>query len=213
MLIAIPLALLLGVFLYRKRNEKIAKLFDTFSVMLLSIPVFWLATLCVVYLSSDYYGIGIFKNIGLWHPSKTGFFQNIDKLILPITILVLLDVAYLTKLFKASATEEHKKPYVQSLIAKGLSEKQSINRHLLKNALIPIITLIVGALPQAFAGSLLLEVIFNIPGMGRLMYDSIYAADYNTSTAIILIVVLMTIISYWMGDLLYRKVNPKIYYH
>ncbi|NNK89270.1 MAG: ABC transporter permease subunit, partial [Saprospiraceae bacterium] len=84
--------------------------------------------------------------------------------------------------------------------------------HVLPNALVPIVTLLGSIIPGAFAGSLVLEVIFNIPGFGRLLYTSNSYADWNVSYCIIMIIAFVTVLSYLLSDILYAFFNPKIRY-
>ena len=100
--------------------------------------------------------------------------------------------------------------YIRTARAKGLSNRNVIFKHALRNALIPIITLFANFLPVLLGGSVLIEVIFNIPGMGRLSYEAILEKDYNTLMAIIYIDGIIVMFSFLLSDLLYVVVDPRI---
>lgn len=94
--------------------------------------------------------------------------------------------------------------------AKGHSNIQVLIKHILPNVWIPLITVIGGKIPAGLSGALLIEVIFNIPGMGRLMYDSIFSTDWNVVFGILVVVSLFTTVFMLLTDILYTWVNPKI---
>jgi peptide/nickel transport system permease protein len=95
-------------------------------------------------------------------------------------------------------------------MAKGTKPKNIVFHHVFPNVLIPMITVIGGKLAAGFSGALIIEVIFNIPGMGRLMFESIYNADWNVVFGILLIISFITLITMLISDILYSYVNPKI---
>lgn len=180
-----------------------------------SMPTFWIATIAVMVFTTREYDMQIFPSVGLWYQSsETSFWTMISEkwslFILPLIIIVLKDLAYLGRLVRETVATEASKSYVTTAKAKGLTKHQYALKHILPNSLTPAITLIVGALPSAFTGILLMEVIFNIPGMGRLMYTSISYADWNIVFIILLLTAFVTAASYLIGDLLITWFNPKI---
>ena len=94
--------------------------------------------------------------------------------------------------------------------AKGLSESRVYWRHALRNALFPMITMVGSAFPAAISGSVIIEVIFSIPGMGRLMYMSILSRDWPVVFAMVMLAAALTVVGYLISDLLYRWVNPTV---
>jgi len=171
------LSLLFGIFIgtYLATNEKgrWQKTFSQILYFLYSIPVFWFATMMVVYFTTDDYG-------------------------------------WWTDWFPSVAIDKLDKPYALLAFSKGLDKTEVIRKHILKNALIPTITSMASAFANAFAGSLVLEVIFNIPGMGRLLVSSMESADWNVVFCITLLLSFVTIVSFIIADILYAYVNPKI---
>ncbi len=180
-----------------------------------SIPKFWLATLMIIFFTTAEYGnwTNIFSTVGDW-PRMTGFFEmfyvSAHKLILPIIVIVIPDVAYLSRLIRASIINENNKEYIKTARSKGVPKRDILRKHLVPNSLIPTITLFAGVLPGALGSSLIIEVIFNIPGVGRLMYESIKTADWAIVFPIIMIVSILTVVIFLVADILIAWLNPKI---
>jgi peptide/nickel transport system permease protein len=105
---------------------------------------------------------------------------------------------------------EKNKLYAISLESQGLSSTRFFKKQLVKNALFPIVTQLAAIFPALITGSLIIEVLFNIPGMGRLLYDSILANDWPIVFPIVLLAGLFTIMGYFISDLLYLKIDPRI---
>ncbi len=212
-LIAIPTGVLSGF----KVGGYFDKVSNVFWLILYSMPVFWLASMLIIYFTSDAYGswMDIFPPPGSWviHEDmgfleKAGHFSS--QLVLPVICLVANDIAYLSRLTRNNIIFQKMKGFVMMAKAKGLDDRKVLLRHILPNAMIPIVTIIAGSIPAGLSGSLIIEVIFNIPGMGRLMYDSIYSADWNVVFGILIIISFCTIIFLLLADLLYGWLNPKI---
>ncbi|MBT8189391.1 MAG: ABC transporter permease [Bacteroidia bacterium] len=217
-IISLLLGILLGVFIAKNPKGKLERLTGMILYAFYSLPLFWFATLMIIYFTTDQYGqwTNIFPSIGTEvYPGESTFNQiryNFDKLILPIVCLTLHSLALITRFVRRSILNELEKPYVLTALSKGLTRSQVITRHVLPNALVPVVTLLGSIIPGAFAGSLVLEVIFNIPGFGRLLYTSISFADWNVSYCIIMIIAFVTVLSYLLSDILYAFFNPKIRY-
>ncbi len=180
-----------------------------------AMPTFWIATLMVMFFTSEEFGMRIFPGVGIWYQSgETTFWEMIASkwtmLILPIGIIVLKDLAYLGRMVRDTVAGESKKQYALTALSKGSTYKRYAWRHILPNALGPTITLSVGAIPGALGGTLLMEVIFNIPGMGRLLYTSIGNADWNVVFPIVLLTAVVTVFWYFIGDVLIAILNPKL---
>ncbi len=211
--LAIPIALLST---YHNKNV-IAKLIDNSFIAIYSIPVFWLATLAVVFLtSSEVTGLfNIFPSIGIGEIySDMSFGQQLKTamphLILPAIVVAFHTRAYIIDLVKKNMQKEMKKKYYLSLMAQGLPRKKVIFNHIFPNSLLPLITMIVVGLPASIAGSVIIEVIFNIPGMGRLLYDAILQYDWNVVYSIVLLIGVATYIFYFIGDMLYSYFDSRI---
>lgn len=211
------LAIPLGIYIAYNHKKKIAKFLSMKFMAFYSIPLFWMATLAVIFFTSSEVIslLNIFPSIGIGHiSSKMSLSQQIaiaaPHLILPAIVIAIHSGAYLSTLIKRNMLKEMKKKYYIALISRGLSRKKVILKHIFPNSILPLITIIVVGLPASLAGSVIIEVIFNIPGMGRLLYDSILKYDWNVVYAIVLLIGVATYISYVIGDILYTYFNPKI---
>jgi peptide/nickel transport system permease protein len=129
---------------------------------------------------------------------------------LPVACFSLSNLASLAMYGRASMLDVINQDYIRTARAKGLDGRAVVLKHALRNALIPVITLFSNFIPALLGGSVIIEVLFGIPGMGRLSYDSIQAKDINTVMAIIYIDALVVMFSILLSDLLYVLVDPRI---
>jgi len=216
-LIAYLLAIPLGMYRAQYRNT----LFDRASGMVLNllyaIPVFWLGSMLVVFFSTSEYGAwtNIFPSVGIWESAPGDTFgqmmaRNSGRLLIPIITLSTSLMAYISQQMRASALEELSKEYVLQLNAKGLTQGRILWRHVFRNASFPLITMLAGVLPATIGGALVMEVICNIPGMGRLMYDSVFSHDWNLVMLVVLAGSFITVLGILLSDLAYAWANPRI---
>lgn len=215
-IIASFLSILLGLFTSYYQDGFFDKLVFVFLFGIYSIPVFWLATIMIVFFTTDDFGswTNIFPSVGLFYSGDGGVLSLMMKharlLVLPIFCISIHSLAYLGRQIRASIVEEKVKDYYLTGLAKGLSPFQVLWKHSLPNSLLPFITIIIGAIPASLGGSLIIEVLFNIPGMGRLMFDSILNNDWNVIAGIIILISIVTTIFYFIGDIIYSLINPRI---
>ena len=210
-LISIPLGVLKAV----KRGSK----FDSISSFILfffySIPPFMLAILLIVFLAGGSF-LDIFPIGGLYSDfyDEMGSFDRIlDRIhhfVLPLICYTIGSYTTLTILMKNSIMDEIQKDYIRTARAKGLKERVIYLKHALRNALIPIVTGLGGFLSVFFAGSLLLETIFQLDGMGLLGYKSILARDYNVIMGLVVIQSFLMLVGQILSDIAYVVVDPRI---
>ena len=152
--------------------------------------------------------------IATWLPTiyPNTLADRILHLFMPVLVLTIVNVAAWSRFLRSSMLEVLRQDYVRTARAKGLRESVVINKHALRNALIPFVTIIVLTLPGIFAGAILTETVFAWPGMGRLFNDALQRADYNVALAFIYFITLLTVISTLLGDILYAVVDPRIRY-
>ena len=198
---------------------KPGRFFDRFSSFILfvlySLPSFWVAMmLIVVFGSGDYlnwFPITGFVSPGAGALPWYGWVGNVAwHLVLPVICLTYGGFAFLSRFARASLLEVIRQDYIRTARAKGLSEWRVIVHHGLRNALIPLITLMGTLLPALLGGSVIIEQIFSIPGMGRLGFESVLARDYPVIMAIATISAFLTLVSILITDLLYVVVDPRI---
>ncbi len=215
-LIAIPL----GVFSAVKKNTRIDRVLTTLLFMLYSMPSFFVATLLLYFFSfgSDYAALRIFPTGGFQSrdfDELTTFGQIGDialHLVLPIACLTYGSLAALSRYMRTGLLDVINADYVRTARAKGLSERVVIGKHALRNGLLPILTLLAGLLPAVLGGSVIIEYIFGIPGMGLWVVDAIYARDYNVIMAVELFSTVLVLFGLLLTDLSYALVDPRIRY-
>ncbi|MBI4475314.1 MAG: ABC transporter permease, partial [Acidobacteria bacterium] len=133
-------------------------------------------------------------------------------LILPITCMTYYTFAALSRYMRSSMLEVIRQDFIRTARAKGLSERLVVYRHALRNSLIPIITLMADLLPALIGGSIVIETIFSIPGMGLLSYEALLNRDYPLIMAIFTLSALLTLIGILLADFLYTLIDPRIAY-
>jgi peptide/nickel transport system permease protein len=133
-------------------------------------------------------------------------------LLMPAGVLTIVSVASWSRFLRSSMLEVLRQDYVRTARAKGLIERVVINKHALRNALIPFITIIVLQIPLFFAGAIVTETVFAWPGMGRLYFDALSRSDYNVALAFIYVTTILTVAATLLGDILYSVVDPRIRY-
>jgi peptide/nickel transport system permease protein len=190
--------------------------FSTFILFLLySLPTFWIATMAIIFLANVEY-LKIFPTSGLTSLGSENwpFFERMwDKiwhLILPITIYAYGSFAFLSRQMRGSMLEVIRQDYIRTARAKGLKEKTVILKHALRNSLIPIITLFGGIFPALVGGSVIIETIFSIPGIGQLAFQALISRDYPLIMAELVIAAVLTLMGLLLVDILYAFVDPRI---
>jgi ABC-type dipeptide/oligopeptide/nickel transport system permease component len=149
--------------------------------------------------------------------SKAGFEPGwvLDRawhLILPVVCLSYGHMAFLSKLSRGSVLENLRTDYVRTARAKGVTERDVLFRHVVANSMIPLITQAAYVLPALIAGSVVVETIFSIPGMGRLLVESIKSNDRELFLSITLIAGVLGLVGYLLADILYAVVDPRVSY-
>ncbi len=193
------------------------KSLSAFSTLLFSLPAFWVATLLMLLFCNPYV-FNILPSSGIGPPGGyaegTSFpgrlTQSIPYLVLPSICYTYGSLAFITRSIKISVSEILKEDYIRTAYAKGLDEKTIIRKHAFRNAMLPMITIFSHVFPFAVGGSVILETIFTIPGMGFTIYQSINAHDYPVVIAVFLLTGLITMISFLITDILYAIADPRI---
>jgi microcin C transport system permease protein len=205
----------LGVAKAVKHGSKFDYVTSFFLFVTYSIPGFMLAILLIVYFAGgrfyNWFPIGeLYSDNYLTLDFWGKVFDRIHHFILPLICYMIGSFTVLTMLMKNSLLDEIKKDYIRTARAKGLSERTVYLKHALRNALIPIVTGIGGFLAVFFAGSLLLESIFQLDGMGLLGFKSILQRDYNVIMGLMFIESILLLIGNLISDMAYIVVDPRI---
>lgn len=210
-LIAVPV----GMYAARYRGGKADRFFNLFFLLLFSLPGFWAASLLSTFITTPAYGMDWFPTLGVGEiPAGAGWWEIIGvrahHLFLPVLCLTYPSLAYLSRQMRSAAVAEYAKDYVRTARAKGLSEGRIAWGHVFRNASFPLITMLASLLPALLAGSVLIEMIFNLPGMGRLLIQATLSSDWNVVMAITLLNGLLTVAGIVLADLGYALADPRV---
>lgn len=224
LLVAIPVGIFSAVRQYSRADYIITFL----SFVGFSMPIFFLGILLLfifaVWLPESVPGFPRFPVTSVpqftWADVQSGSISALQfvgewafNLILPVTALSLISMAAWTRFMRASLLEVLNQDFVRTARAKGLSERVVLYKHALRNALIPIVTLVGLAIPGVFGGATITETIFSYPGMGKAIFDSLVEKDYNVAMAALAFLALLTAVFNLIADLLYAVVDPRIRYN
>jgi len=210
-LISIPI----GAYSALRPRGLLDKASAIFFMALYSLPSFWVAMMLIVLVASGDY-LNIFPITGIVSPGAGalpwyGWVANVGwHLVLPVICLTYGGFAFMSRFTRASMLEVIRQDYIRTARAKGLPEWKVAVNHALRNALIPLLTLMGTLLPALLGGSVIVEQIFSIPGMGRLGFESVLARDYPVIMAIATISAFLTLVSIFLSDMMYAIVDPRI---
>jgi ABC-type dipeptide/oligopeptide/nickel transport system permease component len=199
MFVALLVAFPLGVISAIYRNSWIDNLARFFALVGVSMPSFWFGPLLIIAFAINRH----------WFP-VSGRDEGLRSLVLPSVTMGLALAAILTRMIRVSLADELNQLYVTTAIAKGATRTKAIFRHALKNALIPVITVLALQFGSLLTGAIITEQIFSWPGLGRLLIQSISNRDYPQVQASILVIALTYILVNFISDLLYGVVDPRI---
>ncbi|HML23271.1 MAG TPA: ABC transporter permease [Aggregatilinea sp.] len=214
LLISIIIALPIGIISALKRYTLLDYALSTLALVGISVPVFWIALLLLQVFSIQ---LGWLPAVGMhdMREEYTGWANVVDVLkhmILPATVLSLAQTASWSRYQRSALLEVLDQDYIRTARAKGLRERRVIIRHALRNALIPIVTLIGLSVPSIVTGAFITETIFGWPGMGRLGVEAIDGRDYPIIMAVTMLSSLVIILGNLLADIAYVWVDPRIRY-
>jgi len=217
MILAFAIAIPTGMRLSRVRSKRTKNLLSIPIYLLYSIPGYLGATLLIFFFANDQ-ALHWFPESGLYpigyHADDHSYFENLmtglPYMILPMITFGYSAFSFISKLSKNLSHEELQNDYVKTAFSKGLSSGQVQRKHVLKNILVPLITLFTQILPAAVGGTLVVELIFQYPGLGKTVYDAALTSNYPVIIAVFTITGVFTLSAYFIADLLYALVNPKL---
>jgi peptide/nickel transport system permease protein len=179
-----------------------------------AVPTFWLALLLMIFFGINLGWLPIsglrslnYEYLGAYRPVPIDLVKH---LILPVFVSAFGGLAGLSRYMRANMLEVIRQDYIMTARAKGLSERDVIYRHALRNALLPAITILGLSIPGLIGGSVIFETIFAIPGMGQLFYMAVMARDYPTVMGILLIGAILTLLGNLIADVSYALADPRI---
>ena len=216
LVIAYLVGLPLGVWLAVKQNTYTDRLLTTGTFVLWSMPSFWVGMLLIIFLCNREFfywfpasGIQSLDASGDWSTLRI-VTDHLYHMFLPVLASAYISFATISRYMRTSMLENLRQDYVRTARAKGLSENVVILRHVYRNSLIPIVTTSAGLLPALIAGSVFIETIFTIPGMGLLGFESVLSRDYPMVMAIFTIGSLLSLLGILVSDILLKVVDPRI---
>lgn len=207
--IAIPL----GILAARKQYSKTDYAITVFALMGISLPTFFLATLLKYTFSIKLGWFDLYGLTGRFFSTMTPFEQTVDiayHLVLPVVTLTMLSVGGLMRYTRTNMLEVLSADYIRTARAKGLSERVVINKHAFQNTLIPLISYMSYLLPAMFGGSLITEILFQIPGIGYVSFLAITRGDIPFAMFYTTFMVALTQVSLLIADIMYAVVDPRV---
>ena len=173
----------------------------------ISTPPFWLALLLIIIFAVIW---GILPAGGAGPLDENELLDTLRFMALPVISLTIASVGGQTRYMRAAMIETLRHDYIRTARAKGLSESRVVLNHALRNALIPVVTIIALDFGALFSGALITETIFAYPGMGRLIFDSIMGNDYNLALLALLFATALTLLGSILADIAYLRLDPRI---
>ncbi len=208
LLIAFPLGIISAI----KRYSLLDQTITTFAFLGYSLPTFLTGLLLIVIFSVQLNWFPFIYNSTLQITDFSSFIEQIKQSIMPITVLALYQSAVLMRFIRSAILDELTHDYVRTAQAKGLNNFAIFKNHIIRNALIPVVTLIALDIPTIFTGALVTEQIFRVPGIGALLIDSIQRSDTPVVMAITFIYGILIVTFNLIADLTYGFLDPRVRY-
>jgi len=175
----------------------------------ISVPIFWLALMLIILFSVL---IPVLPASGVSSVGGGDFLDRARHLVLPVVTLTIFSIGSYTRFMRASTIEVMRQDYIRTAFAKGASRNRVVVHHALRNALLPVVTIIALSFGTLFSGALITETMFAYPGMGKLIYDSVMGNDFNMALVSLLFATLVTLLANLGADIAYAWLDPRISY-
>jgi len=214
-LISVAVAIPVGVYSALKQYSFLDYIATGLAFFGLAMPVFWFGLMLMLLfgVKLGWLPIGGYSTQGMDTANIfMRFLDHLKYLIMPAIVLGLQGMASWTRYTRSSLLEVLRMDYVRTARAKGLPERTVIYKHALRNALIPVITLLMLSIPQLFGGAVLTETVFSMFGIGRLLYTAILNSDTFLSMSTLMVLAILVVVFNFAADLLYAIVDPRIKY-
>ena len=208
LILSIIIGIFLGVIAAVRRGTWLDAIATFTANIGITAPIFWVGILMIYLFGMYLHWLPIY---GFEMPFNN-FTLSVRQTILPVICLTLFSLASIARQTRSSMLEIIRQDYIRTAWSKGLSEKTIVTRHALKNGLIPVVTLAGTQVRNIVGGAVLVETVFNIPGMGRLAVESIFNHDYAVVQGVVLTISIMVIISNLLVDLSYSWIDPRVRY-
>lgn len=215
LLLTLAFAIPFGLYSALKQHSRVDKFGGAVLYMMYSLPEFWVALMLIMLFGVK---LKILPFIGMesLYARDLGFWaylwDRVLHLILPTVCLTYGSLAFLSRFVRGSSLEVIRQDYIRTARAKGLDETRVAYRHVFKNTLIPVVTLLGILLPTLISGSVILEYIFSWPGVGALFFDAVFSRDYPTVMGLSFVTASLVLLSTLVADLVYTWVDPRVSY-
>ncbi|HBU03878.1 MAG TPA: ABC transporter permease [Acidimicrobiaceae bacterium] len=212
LLFAIVIGVLVGVFTARRPESPVSHGVTVFSLVGYSMPVFWTGYLLIIAFASNvrWFPIAGMRDVRLEGNRLEEWLDIAHHLVLPALTLGLIYLAQYSRLSRASMLEVLQSDYVRTARAKGLAERKVVYKHALRNAVIPVITIAGLQFGALLSGALLVETVFNWPGLGRLAADSVFQRDAPVLLGVLICSAVLVVVINILTDVVYRMIDPRI---
>src|SRR3982075_169659 len=211
-LVSLTLALPIGIFSALKQYSLFDHIATTFAFIGFSVPTFFTGLLLIIFLSVKLNWLPFIYDSTLQVRDLASLGQQVRQSIMPILVLALFQTATLVRYTRASMLENLPQDYVRTARAKGLAETSVVNRHVVRNSLIPVVTLIALSAPAVFSCAMFSEQIFRVPGIGSLLITSIQNNDIPVIMAITFTFSFLVVVFNMIADVMYGVLDPRIRY-
>ncbi len=211
-LVGVLIGLPAGILSAIRRNTVVDRVISLSAYAGFSVPTFFTGILLIIIFSIKLRWFTFIYDSRLEVTDLQTLWLQIRQSIMPITVLALFDAAVLTRYVRASMLENLPLDYVRTAHAKGLRERFVVLRHVLRNSLIPVVTLIALGVPAVFGGAIVTEQIFRVPGIGELLVTSIGTGDTPVVAAVVIIFAVLVVGFNLIADVLYAVLDPRIKY-
>jgi peptide/nickel transport system permease protein len=208
-LLSIAIALPAGMTAALRPQSWIDNLINLTAFAGISLPPFWLAILLIILFAVT---LGWLPAGGMGPPGTDDFLARLPYMVLPVLTLTLASVGGITRYVRASVMEALRQDYVRTARAKGLSQTRVVVGHVLRNAMIPVVTILALDVGTLFSGALITETMFGWLGMGKTIYDAIMGNDYNLALVGLLFATAVVLLANLVADMAYAWLDPRITY-
>jgi peptide/nickel transport system permease protein len=207
--LALIIAIPMGIVQALRRGKVLDHSLTTVSFVGYSMPTFWLGILLIVLFSVQ---LHLLPSEGPQGASVGAVLQDPRGLVLPVLTLTIVTIAQFSRFVRSSAIDTLLEDFVRTAVAKGVTKRGLVMRHLLRNSLLPVVTLIGLSLPGVLSGAIIVEALFNYPGMGWLFWTAATSRDYATLMGFTIVVGAATVIGNLIADVVYAAMDPRIRY-
>jgi peptide/nickel transport system permease protein len=207
--ISIAIAIPAGVYAAVRQNSRFDHVVNLLCFAGISVPVFWLALMLIIVFSVMF---PILPASGVGSVGGGGVWDAVRHLVLPVATLTIFSVGSYTRFVRAAMIEVLRQDYIRTALAKGAGRARVIWIHALRNAMIPVVTVVALSFGTLLSGALITETMFAYPGMGKLIYDSIMGNDYNMALVTLLFATAVTLAANLLADIAYAWLDPRISY-